>query len=1019
MADIEPPRSKRDLDLRFLGLAFGADAANFIEVEEPGPEVFSRLGKGAATVTLRDLAETHEPIVRPRVGDSLERPGADTRFEVIGEIARGGMGVVYKARDKAIGRDVALKTLAKSSSAELRYRFIEEAQVCGQLHHPGIVPIHDIGLLDDGRPFFVMKLVSGRTWAAILKARANPGENRSECLAVYDRVCQAVAYAHARGVIHRDLKPSNILVGGFGETQVMDWGLAKVMKHGGLADEPGAVAHDIETVRSGSSVHDSMGGSVFGTAPYMAPEQARGEVNTLDERTDVFSLGAILLEILTGSPPYQAAEREAVIALAAEARLEPALARLENSGADVELLQLTRACLAPAPSHRPADAGVVARRVREYLSAVEARAHRAELAAVEARTEARGERRARRLTVLLAIVMMTVALVGAVGWLAIEDNRRERVASLSRSVSDATARGRRMQAEALAAPLEDLAKWTYALAIARDAEAMTTAPEAPPELAANAAALVAELTAQRDQRRAAHRVATKLDEIRVRHENRHDSPETDDAYATVFMEYGIDPKVQTAAEISETVRASLVADALVSALDDWAITRRNVRGEHTDGWRLITDAAARSETDPLRARLRSAWADDDLPGLRALATPGVLEETTVATTTFLAQSLFDAGAKDLALTVLRSAQLRHPHDYMVNHDLGHWQNVLGDVPEAEVIKCFSMALATRPASAHARVDLAKALHREGDLRGAIAHYEVARTIDLEDSYVLHKLATLYALTGETALELERVESLVEAHPNHATGHLLRASILWRKRGRLAEALDSFDRAIQLEPGHAPALCNRGLLLLDMGRNSEALTSLRTGHTLGVARAADWSSPSADWVRQAERALSLEPVLERVLAGGPRPASTNDLHDLGALAFAKGHLLTSAGLLRAAVELSGADGDTCRYCAVRAAVGVGVGDGALGLTEAERRSWRNEARAMFEDEIASARSRLATGALTRKAIPGLLSRWRDDWALSPVRADSGFAGLQGVDPTERQAWVRVWGSFDALFEGDDG
>src|SRR5262245_747236 len=153
------------------------------------------------------------------------------RYRVLGEIGRGGMGAVLRSHDPELGRDLALKLMLGECSdrPEAVQRFREEAQVGGQLQHPGVVPVYELGCADDGRPYFTMKLVKGVTLAKLLKERASPVQDRPRFLKVFEQVCQAVAYAHAKGVIHRDLKPANIMVGAFGEVQVMDWGLAKVL----------------------------------------------------------------------------------------------------------------------------------------------------------------------------------------------------------------------------------------------------------------------------------------------------------------------------------------------------------------------------------------------------------------------------------------------------------------------------------------------------------------------------------------------------------------------------------------------------------------------------------------------------------------------------------------------------------------------------------------------------------------------------------------------------------------------
>ncbi len=216
-----------------------------------------------------------------------------TRYEVRERLARGGMGTVYVARDRDLERDVALKVLSlPGSGPEAAARMLREARIIAQLEHPGIVPVHDVGTLPDGRVFYAMKLVGGSRLDHLLRR----GRPLSELLGIFLRICEPVAFAHAHGVIHRDLKPENVMVGAFGEVLVMDWGVAKVLRQ--PESEPAGAVES-----PGTTEGDTAHGTILGTPGYMAPEQARGEVERIDERSDVYALGAILFFLLSERPP--------------------------------------------------------------------------------------------------------------------------------------------------------------------------------------------------------------------------------------------------------------------------------------------------------------------------------------------------------------------------------------------------------------------------------------------------------------------------------------------------------------------------------------------------------------------------------------------------------------------------------------------------------------------------------------------------------------------------------------------
>jgi tetratricopeptide (TPR) repeat protein len=338
-------------------------------------------------------------------------------YRVLREIARGGMGRVLGAFDLALERDVALKVLLPGANPD---RFIRESKITARLPHPGIPPVHALGTLPDGSPFLAMKLIDGQTLAVEMKTADRP-----RLLQAFRQVCQAVGFAHSRGVIHRDLKPANVMVGAFGEVQVMDWGLAKDIGDRELPDEPRSAeaspepspgmnpTQTIDYQPSGEAKDQTLEGQVMGTPEYMAPEQARGEAT--DCRADVFALGGILCVLLTRKPPFRGTAAAEVIRRAAAADLAEAHARLDGCGADAEVIALCRRCLSPNPADRPTDGRAVADELTAYLNGVQERLRAAEIAGAEANERARAERRSRRMQMIAASLLLLVLAGGIVG----------------------------------------------------------------------------------------------------------------------------------------------------------------------------------------------------------------------------------------------------------------------------------------------------------------------------------------------------------------------------------------------------------------------------------------------------------------------------------------------------------------------------------------------------------------------------------------------------------------------------
>jgi serine/threonine protein kinase len=314
-----------------------------------------------------------------RLRAAASEAAAEGRYEVRDEIARGGMGIVYAAFDRELEREVALKVVSEGGSAGDE-RLLREARVLARLEHPGLVPVHDVGTLADGRTFYAMKWVRGSR----LDRHFASEPSIPVRLRTFERICETVAFAHAHGVLHRDLKPENVMVGPFGEVLVIDWGVARIRGGGPEASAMPSAA--------GGTAH----GTVLGTPGYMAPEQARGEVEAVDERADVYALGAILHHLLTDAPPPLTG------APAGPRRLNPAVPRPLDS--------ICLKALAAAPGQRYASVEALARDVSAFLSARPVAAHR------ETPLEWMGRQAGRYRTPLLLIAAYLVVRTALVLW---------------------------------------------------------------------------------------------------------------------------------------------------------------------------------------------------------------------------------------------------------------------------------------------------------------------------------------------------------------------------------------------------------------------------------------------------------------------------------------------------------------------------------------------------------------------------------------------------------------------------
>ncbi|MEL7499471.1 MAG: tetratricopeptide repeat protein [Planctomycetota bacterium] len=368
-------------------------------------------------------------VTRPR------KPQMPERYQVANQLGRGGIGSVWRVEDSLMQRTLAVKVLHDkfkfSHAANMRLQ--REALLAGALQHPGIPPVFETGELVNGSRFFTMKLVEGQTLDELLQQRKDVSENRQYLLGVFRQIADAVGYAHSKAVIHRDLKPQNVMVGAFGEVQIMDWGMAKRLgeeseiqspqpdpqsnqqeRPAQSANETFSLSIDSSIVEENSRDDLTMQGDVVGTPMYMSPEQAQGDLENLNERSDVFSLGSILFEILTAERLYQTSGTDLLDA-AANGDVESTLARLGDIEKDPALIAICQSCLQRQPANRPQNGQAIASAIAQYLDSVDQRLRDVELEKKSTEVRLQEETKRRQQAFWLTGAIVSAILMGMAG----------------------------------------------------------------------------------------------------------------------------------------------------------------------------------------------------------------------------------------------------------------------------------------------------------------------------------------------------------------------------------------------------------------------------------------------------------------------------------------------------------------------------------------------------------------------------------------------------------------------------
>ncbi len=780
-------------------------------------------------------------------------------YEVQREIARGAMGRVLAAHDLSLDREVAIKVILTGQEVnDAKLRFIREAKITARLPHPGVPPVHALGTLPDGRPFLAMKLVRGNTLAHLLRARSEP----APFVKIFEAICQTVAFAHAEGVVHRDLKPANVMVGAFGEVQVMDWGLARLETSGQIAEgsrreadggspEIGAVEADpsldpvgVETwpqvngTAGREEPERTQGGQIMGTPAYMSPEQARGEVDRVGARSDVFALGVMLCEVLTGQVSFAGNSTREVLLRVAACDLSETHARLDSCRADAELIAIVKHCLAPEPADRPANGAAVADALAAYRTGVEERLRqvRAERAVAEAREAEQRKRRKVQLALAVAIGLLVIG-GGAFTWWddkKASDRRTENARIEAERIGEQKAFEveRRLKSEQTRTGVTAGLQQAVALGKQyrfRDAAALLDtigrlAESDAPDLLPTVVQANADLAFVRE-----------LDDIRMKRstwiaeeggKGHFDTAGAPPAYRVAFKARGFDVLVDAA--VAERIAASNVKSELVVALDDWATLEVDETIRHR-----VLAVAAKADVGPWLDRFRDPGVRADKSRLEVLARD--IDAATLPPATVVALSdLMERRGMDPS-HLLTGSLVVHPDDFLLVFTLGRTSNSRDDSTNAigayraarairpeniavlnnlgnalrdkkeldEAIACWTEALRLDPNYAAAHYNLGNALRDKNDLDGAIACYEKAIRLDPKFAYAHNNLGNALLDKKDVNGSIACYKEALRLDPRFAAAHSNLGNAL-RDKHDLDGAIASCKEALRLDPKLAMA-----------------------------------------------------------------------------------------------------------------------------------------------------------------------------------------------------------------------
>jgi eukaryotic-like serine/threonine-protein kinase len=1031
------------------------------------PWVMARLGQIRAVDGQFDALFPTPGSCPPQPVSAEASPPHFPGFEVRKFLGRGGMGIVYRAWDQRLRRDVAIKMLIAGAYArpEELERFLRGAEAKAGLRHPNIVQVYDVGDLD-GRPYFTMEFVEGGSLAQRLAGAPMPP---GEAAVLVATLADAVQAAHDGGIIHRDLKPANVLLTADGTPKVTDFGLARRLDGGaGLTQT----------------------GDTLGTPSYMAPEQAQGKSNTVGPAADVYALGAILYESLTGRPPFRSETAAETIRQVIDNEPVPPSRLNARVARDLETICLK--CLSKAPGERYPSAAALAEDLRRF--------RRGE--AITARSPGRAERLARWLrrrrsqaAVVAVGTLMTSGLVG--GWLRLW------------SEEHATARGIEHDLREVAVS-QHAADWSGA-AIALERARGRLSRGGPAELRRR----LDQAGRGLDHARRDHILVNQLDAIRLARmtlaeghfnpgaERRFNNARAARAYEAAFREARVGAPDDDPAGLAARVAASTEHAPILAALDDWAVCAADDRRRD---WVLAV--ARRADPDAWRDRARDPAAWRDQAALTRLAESAPLAAQPASLLGAVGERLHAHGGDGTAF--LARVYREHPDDFwvaltlaralqegvdpeaavapyrralelrgesaavysnlgLIPHPRRDWREAYDRYEKAlaidrdfapahnnlglalkgegrwdEAIHHFREAIRLDPELAPAHYNLAEIRAYQAGLDEALIHYGQALRID--PAFALAEYMLGVALAGEGRLDeaVDRNRRAVQIDPADAKAHaktfgqavneglihyhrtleldpqlsLSRNNVGLgpRDADRLNQAIGHYEKALRLDPGLFRAHASLGQARLALGRFRDAEAATRRCLD-GMPRDHELRANVLAQLRRCERLIALEDRLPAVLRGDEQPGDVAKTLEFAELCGIRGQLVAAARLYADALATSPQSAEDLhaehRYRAACAAALVGCdrgGDGA-DLSREERARWRGRAREWLRAEVTLWTKALDGGPQADRLL--VRNRLTHLWADPDLAVLFDHDALDKLPPAERQECRTLWGEVDAL------